>query len=678
VKIAFVFNRKTSESIDQAEFDTTETIESIHKALASGGHDVIDVEMSLTNSLTEWMIRLKEEKPDLIFNTAEGYFGVGRESLGPTIFEQLQIPYVGSGPYGCFLTLDKFLTKQMVASRGVLVAEGYCINQIEELESVQDEISYPAFVKPNYEGSSKGITERSICRDAKSLREYTQELLRTFGSGVLIEKFIPGRDVTVPFIAGLGDGGVLEPLDYVFDNKPSSEMEIYDYDLKNFNDQKVAVRCPAPLEPHVKKQLQEMMKRIVPAVGITDFARADFRVTSEGEIFFLEVNALPSLQAGAGIFESAKTIGLDYNQTILKILEAAVTRLKLGVKATRAPKRIFTKKPRIGLVYNLKRKHLGEPGYEHEAEFDSEKTVGAISEAIKKQGFEVVGIEARRSLSEALKEHRIDIVFNIAEGSNKRAREAQVPAICDLLGIEHTGSDATCLAITLDKAITKRLLIHDGIYTPNFRLYQGGKLGEIPLKFPVICKPNHEGTSKGIGGASVVKSRDGLDAVVGEQYRMFGEPILIEEYVEGRELTIGVLGNHMLKILGPMEISFTKVAGQYPVYSFEAKHDNPQSNPVFSLVCPVSLGKEMDRKIINFAKRSFRSLGCRDVARIDFKLGLDQKLYFLEVNPLPGLAPGFSDLVVLAERSGVSYHSLIHRILNPAIQRWRLTGKTRW
>jgi len=672
VKIAFVFNRKTNDSLEQAEFDTPDTINAIHAALASGGHEVLDVEMAFEDSVSGWIRRLQEIKPDIIFNTAEGYQGIGRESLGPTIFEQLKLPYVGSGPYGCFLTLDKFLTKQMVASRKVPVVEGYFVNSQEELQSIAKEVFYPAFVKPNYEGSSKGITERSVCKDANELLAYGAESLKLFPHGLLIERYIVGRDVSVPYVAGLGDNGVLEVLEYVFASR--NESQIYDYDLKNSKDDDVSVRCPALIEPAIRAQIFDCMKRIIPAVGVVDFARADFRITPEGEVYFLELNALPSMQPGAGMFEASKLLGLDYNQTILKMLEAATTRLKLD-KGGKSPRRLLTTKtPRVGLVYNLKRKEPGDPDYEREAEFDSQKTIDALRGTIEKFGCPVIPIEATKTLSENLLEMRVDVVFNIAEGANKRAREAQVPAVCDLLGIEHTGSDATCLAITLDKAISKKLLSQDGILTPNYRLYQGGKTIDAGLRFPVIVKPNHEGTSKGIGGKSVVMSMDEMLEEAQSQWKRFQEPILCEEYIEGREYTIGVLGHSTLKILGPMEIKFGPGAGQYPVYSFEAKHA-PLENNIFSTVCPVSLGRDIDRKVVLFAKKVFRSLGCRDVGRIDFRVDARGNIFFIEINPLPGLTPGFSDLVVLAEKSGMTYESLIKRILTPAIQRWRNVGR---
>jgi D-alanine-D-alanine ligase len=678
VKIAFVYNLKRDSSLEQAEFDTPETVAAVQRSLKSAGHEVLELEMPPADRLHEWLRRLAESKPDIVFNTAEGYFGLGRESLGPTLFEQLLLPYVGSGPYGCFLTLDKFLTKQMVASRKVPVVEGYFINSAEDLQTIASDVVYPVFVKPNYEGSSKGITARSVCRDSDSFLSYATECLKLFPLGILVERFVLGRDVAVPYIAGLGESGVLEPLEYVLSQKNGFGDNVYDYEMKNLNDDSVSVRCPAEIEPSTRAQLVEMMKRIVPVTGAVDFARADFRVTPEGEVYFLELNALPSLQPGAGVFESSRLLGLDYDQTILKILEAATTRLKKQGKNLKSPRRIISSKtPKVALVYNLKRKNPGDSDYEREAEFDSQSTVDAIATVIQKRIGRVLCIEANKSLAENLKAADVEVVFNIAEGSNKRAREAQVPAICDLLGIEHTGSDATCLAITLDKAITKKLLSQDGILTPAYRLYQGGKGVEPGLNFPVIVKPNHEGTSKGIGGKSVVSTQAELEQVALDLWKLFREPVLCEEYIEGREFTIGILGNSALRLIGPMEIVFQEGAGRYPVYSFEAKNLPIDTNPVFQLSCPATLGKEMDRKITAFARKVYRSLGIRDVARIDFKVDAKGGIYFLEINPLPGLTPGFSDLVVMAGRSGMEFDILINRILTPALQRWRNAGKLR-
>ena len=134
------------------------------------------------------------------------------------------------------------------------------------------------------------------------------------------------------------------------------------------------------------------------------------------------------------------------------------------------------------------------------------------------------------------------------------------------------------------------------------------------------------------------------------------------------------LGSSTLKVLGPMQFKFKEAAGRFPVYTFEAKQSNPFQNPIFELECPVSLNKEMDKRISTFAKKVFKLLGCRDVARIDFRVDSRSNIYFIEINPLPGLSPGFSDLVVMAERCGLNFDNLIKRILTPAMQRWR-SGK---
>lgn len=676
MRIAFVFNRQRTKSVAEAEFDTPETIEAIHNALASTGHEVVDVEMTADAA---WFERLMRIKPDLVFNTAEGYRGVGRESLGPVLFEQAGLPYVGSGPYACFLTLDKFLTKHMVAQRGVPVAEGHFVTSEDELKTVAMETIYPAFVKPNYEGSSKGITKQSLCRSPKDLLAYGKKLLGDFPDGILIERFIPGKDITVPYVSGLGDDGVLEPLEYVHEPAPGERADtewVYDYDLKNLLDDKVGIRCPAQLHPFTRIQIIEKMKRCVAALGAVDFGRADFRVTPEGDVCFIEFNALPSLQPGAGLFEASKLLGLTYNQTISRILETSLARQKLQGAANRPSRRLSVKSPLVAVVYNLRRKAKGEEGYEDEAEFDSQTTVDAICQSIRNLNYKAIPIEATRQLPEQLKEMNVDIVFNIAEGRTKKAREAQVPAICDLLNIEHTGSDVPCLALTLDKAMTKKIVAAEGILTPRYTiLHRPPKRLEAALRYPVIVKPNQEGTSKGIYDTSVVNSPEALLEAAAALWNKFNTPVLCEEYVEGREFTIGVLGRAALKTVGPMEIAFkARDNTPYPVYSFEAKmSDSPLDNEFCQLICPPELDANLLKRINAFAKKTFRILGCRDVARIDFRVDKEGRIFFIEVNPLPGLSPGFSDLVVMAEKSGWKYDDLIKAILNPAVLRWRST-----
>lgn len=671
--IAFVFNRQHSSSIDEAEFDTPETVRAIREGIEQNGHQVTEIEMNRDGS---WMRQLKQAAPDLIFNTTEGYRGVGRESLAPICFEQLELPYVGSGPYSCFLTLDKFLTKQVVQMHGVPVPEGVFVTDLKEFQSVAGEMTFPVFIKPNFEGSSKGITEQSLCRTKKEAATYLKTLLKQFPDGAIVERYIEGKDVTVPFIDGLGsDNGVLEPIEYVLTGGSGADNKgfIYDFALKNERDEDVGIRCPADISSGAREKIMKAMRQAVKALGVQDMARADFRVTPNGEVYFIELNALPSLQPGAGIFAAAEREGLNYSQTFGAIVQSALNRYKKRPGGGRSTRRIRTRDPRVALVYNLKRKHHDDADYENEAEFDSIETVNAIQAAIEANGYKVSKIEATPGLAGELIESEIDVVFNIAEGSNKRGREAQVPAVCDLIGIEHTGSDATCLAITLDKALTGKVLRAEGIRTPQSMVYtRPPKQLKHKLQFPVIVKPNLEGTSKGIYDNSVVHNDDELRAAITRLHESGSGSILCEEYIVGREFTIAVVGGSNLQVLGPLEIEFKNKENKFSVYSFEAKQaENQLDNDIFKMVCPANISEPVRRKVQKFAVKCFRAAGCRDIARIDFRLTPEEKPVFIEINPLPGLSPGFSDLTIMAQKLDWCYENLIGAIIKPAVRRWR-------
>jgi D-alanine-D-alanine ligase len=667
MKIAFVFNLKKTDSLEEAEFDTQDVVDDITKALQSKGAEIIPIEMT-KNGL--WIDKLVQSKPDIVFNTAEGFAGIGREALAPTVFEQNKIPYVGSGPYACFLTLDKFLTKKMVERYGVLTPESIFISEKKDIQTIAKELPYPVFVKPNFEGSSKGITKRSVCKTELEFRTYALEALVDFPEGLLVEKYIEGKDITVPYIEDLGkNNGVLEAVEYTGTQR--GDLNIYDYDMKNTDDSKVDVMCPAEISPSVRKKVLEEMKKVVSALGIVDMCRADFRVTPNGEAYFIEVNALPSLQAGAGLFLASQKEGLDYNQTIQQILSSALKRHEIKGTGLRKARKLKSRKPTIGLVYNMKKKSPDEAGYEDEAEFDSPETVEALAQALRENGLDPKLIEADRDLAQNLLQNNIEIVFNIAEGMNKKSREAQVPALCDLLGIEHTGSDAACLSITLNKALSTKMVLAENLQAPRSVIFQRPmKKYQHSLGYPVIIKPNLEGTSKGIYDNSVVYSSEELFIRMEETFKKFQGPLMVEEFIKGREFTVGLLGEKSPQVIGITEIEFKKEDG---IYSFEAKtiDEDPLDNSVFKLVSPPQISKSLEKKISTASKKIFHITGCRDVARIDFRVSSDEEVYFIEVNPLPGLSPGFSDLPILAEKNGLSYKDLVGKIVTPAVRRWR-------
>lgn len=328
--------------------------------------------------------------------------------------------------------------------------------------------------------------------------------------------------------------------------------------------------------------------------------------------------------------------------------------------------------PVVGILYNCKRNTNGEIP-DAEAEYDSMDTVYAIRDALASFGIRSVLLECDRTLPEKLAATQIDFAFNIAEGRTGRGREAEAPALLNLLGIPFTGSDETALCIALDKALCKRLLSSYRIRTPKSRVFRTERdIRAGGLRFPIIVKPNAEGSSKGIPDTCIASDEAELRELVGRNLKLYGGPVLAEEYIAGREFTVGLLGNGQgLRVFPPMEIVFRKNTDRdYRIYSYGVKQDYPN---FVDYECPARLTRAQEAELTKTARRVYEALGCCDFARVDFRLSDDGRLYFIEINPLPGLAPGYSDYPMLAEFSGVPYQELVLSVLNAGLSRcgWR-------
>jgi D-alanine-D-alanine ligase len=207
----------------------------------------------------------------------------------------------------------------------------------------------------------------------------------------------------------------------------------------------------------------------------------------------------------------------------------------------------------------------------------------------------------------------------------------------------------------------------DRVDTPAFQVLFTGKEKLRPLHYPVIVKPNQEGTSKGITTKSVVDDEAGVRLRARELIEKYGQPALVEEYVTGREFTVGLLGERRPRVLPPMEVVFLKQQTR-PVYDYECKQDWEKH---VRYEVPASLTKDELRAMEKVCRTTFQTLGCRDVARIDLRMTGDGRIYVIEVNPLPGLTPDYSDLCLIANGAKIEYRSLIGEILSGAIKRWR-------
>jgi D-alanine-D-alanine ligase len=669
VKIAFTHNLRLTDSEEEAEFDTVETVDAIAGALRAGGHEVEKIEV--TGPASHLAARIESYAPDLIFNTAEGRRGRTREAFYPALFEELGFPYTGSDAYVLTVTLDKWMTKLILGAQGIDTPRGRLVVP-DDLRRMREiglaGLAFPVIVKPNYEGSSKGIGDDAIARDGKGLAEMLPRVLRRYPAGVIVEEFIAGVDVTVPFIEGLGDEGVLLPVDYLIDPGARSRFNIYDYRLKSTDSSRVSVRCPPELPRDVVSRLRGISKLAARTLGIRDLGRIDFRLAEDGRIYLLEVNALPSLERGASTFAAAAREGLDYDGALGAIIASAARRQGLTVPAG-ARRRRPPEPLRIGFTYNVKRVD-SKGGNDAEAEYDAPETIEAIRDALESYGHVVVPLEATPDLPRQFMEAPVDLVFNIAEGVAGRNREAAVPALCELMGIPYTGSDAATLSIALDKALSKRVLRQHDVLTAEFQLMETGRERlSSKLKFPLIVKPNQEGSSKGVSAhASVVDDEEGLRAVVRELIERYRQPALIEDYIAGREFTVGCLGDKRPRVLPPMEILFKDKNNPRPVYDFQIKQE--WEKHVY-YECPAKLTPAELKAIERVTRETFIALDCRDVARVDLRMNARGEIYVIEVNPLPGLTPNYSDLCLIATAANIDYRSLIGEILAGGLKRLR-------
>ncbi|WP_437510155.1 D-alanine--D-alanine ligase family protein [Sorangium sp. So ce1099] len=701
MRIALTHNLKITGSAEEAEFDSPETISAIAGALERAGHEVERIEVS--GPASRVLARLEAIQPDLIFNTAEGHKGKTREAFYPSLFDELGIPYTGSDAYALNVALDKSLTKRVLASYGVTTPRARLVNRTTLESGALDDVSFPVIVKPNFEGSSKGIfREWSVCEDAYHLAEVVERQLARFEAGLLVEHYVAGVDVACSFIDGLREAsgartngtatpeGVLAPIEFVIDPQVPGSYNVYDFNLKHAKPEHVTLR-PAQLPAQTIERIRSLTARIVRALDLKDHARCEFRVTpstarNQGhDVHFLEVDGLPTLQPGASVFVAAAQRGVDFDGVIRAIVRSACQRRGLlPLLESNAPRRAKRSALRVGFTYNMKR---GEPAaadggaagkagsgavYDSEAEFDSPRTIQAIASAIESYGHTVVPLEATPDLPRALTAAGVDVVFNIAEGLRGRGREAQVPALCELLGIPYSGSDATTLSLALDKGLTKQILRAAGIETAEWQVVTTGREKLKPFRYPVIVKPNAEGTSKGITSASVVKDEAAARAAAKQLVDRYHQPALIEEYITGREFTVGLLGERRPKVLPPMEVVFVDPP-TYPVYGYEEKQTD---TPRVRFECPAQLTPSELRRVEKVVRDTFAALACRDVARVDLRMTKDGRVYVIEINPLPGLTPDFSDLCVIAKVAGMDYRSLIGEIMAGCLKRHRETRST--
>ncbi len=322
---------------------------------------------------------------------------------------------------------------------------------------------------------------------------------------------------------------------------------------------------------------------------------------------------------------------------------------------------------RIGLTYDLRSWYL-ERGYtmDETAEFDKEETVASLEDVLNRLGYETERVGNIFELVEKLAAgKKWDMIFNIAEGLYGDGRESAVPALLDQYRIPYVFSGPVVMGVSLNKYLA-RLVVHAaGVpVSPGIIAARVSDLEEVSqLVFPLFVKPVAEGTGKGITTRNVVRDKESLVSIVADLIKTYSQPVLIEEYLPGREFTVGVVGSGSgAKVTGGMEV----ICKDNLPYSMEVKE-------AYLDYCKYTVYDETSRKECDaLALGAWRALGGVDAGRIDMKADRNGRICFIEANPLAGLHPVHSDLPMLSRMNGTDFDTLIGMIMDSAKQRYGL------
>ncbi len=290
-------------------------------------------------------------------------------------------------------------------------------------------------------------------------------------------------------------------------------------------------------------------------------------------------------------------------------------------------------------------------------------TVMAIAEGLEASGHKVTKIEATNALLNTIHDIETpDVIFNLSAGITNKRSQANIVGMLEMTGIPFVGSGLSTHVLGLHKEITKILLRENGVRTARSQLFTDGE-EEIreDFVFPVIVKPEHEGSSVGITDSSKVNSKEELRDVVKEKMEIYNQVILVEEFLPGREFTMGVMGNLELEVLPIKEYLFEE-DGEFQYLTVEAKADDLVPSKI-----PADISDELKKEMEEMAKKAFRALRCQDLARIDFRLYREGKPNVIELNTLPGMQKGYSDFPTTAEAAGYSYEELLNKLVNFAL-----------
>lgn len=331
---------------------------------------------------------------------------------------------------------------------------------------------------------------------------------------------------------------------------------------------------------------------------------------------------------------------------------------------------------KVAFCYNMHPTDENLKNDERFAEFDSKETIDTVTNSLKELGFQVFNVEYNIDFVENLKKIKPDLVFNIVEGWQGEDREAQAPAIYEFLGLRYTGSAPMGQMLALDKIMAKRVMEHCGVKTAPFQVFNEPIDNDIKITVPLpaIVKPAHEGSSIGIHNDAVVKTKEQLIKQVNYVISKFKQEALVEKFIKGREFNQAIIGNKNPIQFPIVEIDYSGLPPNVEKFSsFEVKTvlDDPKST-----ICPAKLTKEQENKICKATLGAYRACKILDYCRIDLRMDENNEVYILEINSIPGIAPGLEENNSMPKACrvfGWTYTQMIEAIVNAALERYGIS-----
>ena len=662
-----------------AEWDSAETIDAVATALSPFG-EVIRIEAN-----EDLPIRLRAERPDIVFNIAEGLHGPNREAHVPAICEFYGIPYSGSDPFTLSLCLHKARTKDVLRAHGVPTAPFALIESESDLVALLANDSplaprpttrAPIFLKPVQEGSSKGITERNLVRSRAELEATARFLLATYDQPVIAEVFLPGAEFTCGVLGNGRTARVLPLVEMNFRSLPAGALPIYGYEAKWVWD-----RPDRPLD------MFECPARVDVRLQHADRGRRPPRV-SPARLPRLVARRRAARRAGSPEHrrgESAPRHPSEPRRQLVpaeggarsgdELRRAHSERARGGGGADWRPPRRAGARPDAGADHNHGRMKVallldGASAYAANPDRLIIGTAEDIERSLVAEGNTVTWIPVYQDGKwiDKVRRGKFDLAFNMCEGIDGIATlESSVISVLELFKVPFTGASSYTTAICLRKPVINAILEKAGLPIPRFATIQRGD-PLVSVGFPAIVKPAAEDASLGVEQRSVVRNTRQLAERVEAMLELWSE-VIVQRYVDGREVNVGILGDTVLPI---SEIDFRKTpAGRWRIVTYKSKWVTGSEDDLAAIPrCPAKLPAKVANEIRRVAGAAWKIVGGFGYGRVDMRIDQDGRPWILEVNANPDIMHN-AGFATMAQVAGVEYPALIRSICELGLERSR-------